>query len=206
MKKYDKRAKSETKEIYLSRQVEIQPCFNHSVLAELTDATTTNLSELEVLIDTTICATSSVVEPTSQFTGGSIDLEGELSNFMQSNDCVALQKVLDSTNDNTNDIPSRIFLRFCTTANLPILKLLAPFVDFNFTDDVNERSALHLLSVIGKMEIIKFICSHEKVDIGLIDVYGRQPIHYASMYGHAECVKFFIEHGSKKCNILSFFI
>jgi SPX domain protein involved in polyphosphate accumulation len=31
LKKWDKRSKSSTKELYLERQVEVQPCFNRAV-------------------------------------------------------------------------------------------------------------------------------------------------------------------------------
>ncbi|KAJ1800362.1 phosphate system positive regulatory protein pho81 [Coemansia sp. RSA 2399] len=47
LKKWDKRSKSSTKELYLARQVEVQPCFNQDVIAELSDAVTKCLSELE---------------------------------------------------------------------------------------------------------------------------------------------------------------
>ncbi|KAJ3280080.1 phosphate system positive regulatory protein pho81, partial [Borealophlyctis nickersoniae] len=50
LKKWDKRAKSSTKELYLSRQIEIQPCFNNDVLAELQDQVTLNLGELEAVL------------------------------------------------------------------------------------------------------------------------------------------------------------
>lgn len=43
----DKRSKSHTKEIYLSHQVDIQPCFNKEVLTELADTAAFNLAELE---------------------------------------------------------------------------------------------------------------------------------------------------------------
>ncbi|KAJ2209802.1 phosphate system positive regulatory protein pho81, partial [Coemansia sp. RSA 520] len=46
LKKWDKRSKSSTKELYLARQVEVQPCFNQDVIAELSDAVTKCLSEL----------------------------------------------------------------------------------------------------------------------------------------------------------------
>ncbi|KAJ3357848.1 phosphate system positive regulatory protein pho81 [Entophlyctis luteolus] len=51
LKKWDKRAKSTTKELYLSRQVEIQPCFNNDVLTEFTDSATTNIAEIEAYIE-----------------------------------------------------------------------------------------------------------------------------------------------------------
>ncbi|KAJ1835551.1 phosphate system positive regulatory protein pho81 [Coemansia sp. RSA 2711] len=51
LKKWDKRSKSSTKELYLARQVEVQPCFNQDVIAELSDAVTKCLSELEHALD-----------------------------------------------------------------------------------------------------------------------------------------------------------
>jgi CDK inhibitor PHO81 len=47
LKKWDKRAKALTKEIYLSRQVEIQPVFNTDVLTSLQDKASQFLQDLE---------------------------------------------------------------------------------------------------------------------------------------------------------------
>lgn len=52
LKKWDKRSKSATKELYLSRQVEVQPCFNREFITELSDAATANVAKLESLADT----------------------------------------------------------------------------------------------------------------------------------------------------------
>ncbi|KAJ1961353.1 phosphate system positive regulatory protein pho81, partial [Dipsacomyces acuminosporus] len=51
LKKWDKRSKSSTKELYLARQVEVQPCFNQDIVAELSDTVTRCLSELENALD-----------------------------------------------------------------------------------------------------------------------------------------------------------
>ncbi|KAJ1734383.1 phosphate system positive regulatory protein pho81 [Coemansia biformis] len=51
LKKWDKRSKSSTKELYLARQVEVQPCFNQDVVAELSDTVTKCLSDLEHVLD-----------------------------------------------------------------------------------------------------------------------------------------------------------
>ncbi|KAJ1931827.1 phosphate system positive regulatory protein pho81, partial [Linderina macrospora] len=53
LKKWDKRSKSSTKELYLARQVEVQPCFNQDVIAELSDTVTQCLSELENALEET---------------------------------------------------------------------------------------------------------------------------------------------------------
>ncbi|KAJ2703723.1 phosphate system positive regulatory protein pho81 [Coemansia sp. IMI 203386] len=51
LKKWDKRSKSSTKELYLARQVDVQPCFNQDVIAEFSDTITKCLSELEHALD-----------------------------------------------------------------------------------------------------------------------------------------------------------
>ncbi|KAJ2706548.1 phosphate system positive regulatory protein pho81, partial [Coemansia spiralis] len=51
LKKWDKRSKSSTKELYLARQVEVQPCFNQDVVAELSDTVTKCLSDMEHALD-----------------------------------------------------------------------------------------------------------------------------------------------------------
>ncbi|KAG0204690.1 phosphate system positive regulatory protein pho81 [Mortierella sp. GBA30] len=47
LKKWDKRSKSSTKELYLSRQVELQPCFNQDAMVELADNAAYHLLGLE---------------------------------------------------------------------------------------------------------------------------------------------------------------
>ncbi|KAI7819118.1 ankyrin repeat-containing domain protein, partial [Kickxella alabastrina] len=51
LKKWDKRSKSSTKELYLARQVDVQPCFNQDVIAEFSDTVTKCLSELEHVLE-----------------------------------------------------------------------------------------------------------------------------------------------------------
>ncbi|KAJ2779702.1 phosphate system positive regulatory protein pho81 [Coemansia interrupta] len=61
LKKWDKRSKSSTKELYLARQVDVQPCFNQDVIAEFSDAVTKCISELEHALEQDVDS----VEPTS---------------------------------------------------------------------------------------------------------------------------------------------
>lgn len=49
LKKWDKRSKSTTKELYLARQVDVQPCFNREVISELSDTAAANVRKLENL-------------------------------------------------------------------------------------------------------------------------------------------------------------
>ncbi|KAJ1725595.1 phosphate system positive regulatory protein pho81 [Coemansia erecta] len=61
LKKWDKRSKSSTKELYLARQVDVQPCFNQDVIAEFSDAVTKCISELEHALEEDVDS----VEPTA---------------------------------------------------------------------------------------------------------------------------------------------
>ncbi|ORX51055.1 ankyrin [Piromyces finnis] len=47
LKKWDKRTKSITKDMYLARQVEIQPCFNRTILNEMSETATHHFNELK---------------------------------------------------------------------------------------------------------------------------------------------------------------
>ncbi|KAJ3164895.1 phosphate system positive regulatory protein pho81 [Geranomyces variabilis] len=79
LKKWDKRSKSSTKELYLSRQIEIQPCFNNDVLAELTDQGTANLAEIEHLLseDDPEASASSSAAAAAAFGSSSASTAGE---------------------------------------------------------------------------------------------------------------------------------
>ncbi|KAI1320269.1 phosphate system positive regulatory protein pho81 [Mortierella claussenii] len=47
LKKWDKRSKSTTKELYLTRQVDLQPCFNQEAMVDLADSAAHHLLSLE---------------------------------------------------------------------------------------------------------------------------------------------------------------
>lgn len=49
LKKWDKRFKSQTKELYLARQVEVQPCFNREFMTEMSDIASASILQLESL-------------------------------------------------------------------------------------------------------------------------------------------------------------
>lgn len=51
LKKWDKRSKQQTKELYLSRAVEVQPVFHRDILARLSDQASSSILELEAWAD-----------------------------------------------------------------------------------------------------------------------------------------------------------
>ncbi|WFD31476.1 phosphate system positive regulatory protein pho81 [Malassezia sp. CBS 17886] len=59
LKKWDKRSKSQTKELYLARQVDAQPCFNRAFIGEMSDIAAASRLQLESLAEGNILPTAS---------------------------------------------------------------------------------------------------------------------------------------------------
>ena len=76
LKKYDKRSKSTTKDAYLARQIEIQPCFNSESLTELTDVAASSVHEIDALIASLeSCANGYVPKAPLQLQDTELDLK-----------------------------------------------------------------------------------------------------------------------------------
>ncbi|KAJ3202676.1 phosphate system positive regulatory protein pho81, partial [Dinochytrium kinnereticum] len=217
--KWDKRAKSSTKELYLSRQIEIQPCFNNDFLAELTDAATTNLAELDALLDGTLplsgsgiidyqsTMSSSVHDPRTFSTtiiaveDPATDLESDLVTLFHDNRIPEIHEFIEKRRQammqDEDDLLSRVFFRICTEASVELLVILlsTKAVDVNLSDDINSRTCLHEAAILGKLDLIKLLTEHG-ASIQATDMYGRTPLHYAAMYGRYECAVFLITSGS----------
>ena len=138
LKKWDKRTKAHTKEIYLSRKIEIQPCFNREVLGELVDLASTHLSSLEKLfID------FEPVEFDFQSLVNVLDHKQHLIDFL-------------SKQSITKEIISRVYLDHCVKTPLECLEILLKTgnVDCNVTNDIGNQSCVHALAIAGKLDAL----------------------------------------------------
>ncbi|KAJ3196624.1 phosphate system positive regulatory protein pho81 [Irineochytrium annulatum] len=207
LKKWDKRAKSSTKELYLSRQVEIQPCFNNDILAELTDAATTNLADVDALLDDALAVGPALSKETSlmknrQSDDASLDFENDVIALFHVNRTADIKEMLEkrrSTHPNSDDsdVVSRVYFRIAAEASVELLQILLDtnVVNCNFADDINSRTCLHESAIAGKLDVLKMSCECG-ANIDAIDMYGRKPLHYAAMYGRDDCARFLISRGS----------
>ncbi|KAI8840518.1 hypothetical protein BC829DRAFT_446957 [Chytridium lagenaria] len=193
LKKWDKRAKSSTKELYLSRQIEIQPCFNNDVLAELTDAATTkpwrNVTNGEPRVATAVA----VEDPAT-------DLENDLVGLFHDNRIPEIHEFLEKRKQSMQDddgLLSRVFSRIAAEASIDLLTILlaTKSVDVNLADDINSRTSLHEASILGKIDLIRLLLE-SGAGIEATDMYGRTPLHYAAMYGRYECTVFLVTSGA----------
>ena len=191
---------SRTKELYLSRAVEVQPCFNRDVISDLSDQATTSLQELgawaegESLRGDIDKSTEYRVTGKPVGTAGD-DTDSQILQSANSGNTVALQDWitrLQSSSD-ARERFTRIFLAGIADAPESALKVLvsSQLVDIQAEDDINERNCLHEAAISGRTSILQLGLEQE-VDVARADVYGRIPLHYACMFGHVQLVQYLV--------------
>ncbi|KAF9110494.1 phosphate system positive regulatory protein pho81, partial [Mortierella sp. AM989] len=107
LKKWDKRSKSTTKELYLARQIDIQPCFNQDAMVELADSAAHHLLDLENIqqgrpssapsspISTKPAQSPQTFVLSSPMQQQMDELESDLINAIITNQSSAVQEILD---------------------------------------------------------------------------------------------------------------
>lgn len=205
LKKWDKTSKSKTKELYLSRAVEVQPFFNPTVISELSDQVTTSLQELGAWADGDHVSFEGQTRPdhivSSQHLLGTD--EGDA-------DTLLLETTLSGNVDSLRDLLSRMraavepktvmdlslmeritrtFLASINEAPQVSLQILVDtgLVDIQSEDDINERNCLHQATIYGNTFVLELGLS-KGVAVNRTDVYGRVPLHYASMHGRLDMI------------------
>ncbi|KAK7229115.1 hypothetical protein V2G26_001285 [Clonostachys chloroleuca] len=215
LKKWDKTSKSKTKELYLSRAVEVQPFFNATVISELSDQATTSLQELGAWSDgiqVDFRASGHVV--TSQnFVGtdeGDADtllldtvLTGNISTLR---DLLTKMRLASDASEGDNSLMERItrtFLAAIHDAPVETLQVLLDtgLVDLHSYDDINERNCLHQAAIYGKEHVLKWGLDANVV-VDRTDVYGRVPLHYASLHGRIGILDALLSVGSNTIDLI----
>ncbi|CAI4218195.1 unnamed protein product [Parascedosporium putredinis] len=201
LKKWDKTSKSKTKELYLSRAVEVQPFFNPVVISELSDQATTSLQELGAWAEGDHVGLEVRHEHvvTSQHIPGTDDgdvdfilLDTTVTGNVESLKDLLVRMKAASDESGSDGIPlgdrvTRTFLAAIHEAPENTLSILleSGLVDIQSEDDINERNCLHQAAIYGKPFVLMYGLS-KGVAADRTDVYGRVPLHYASMHGWLE--------------------
>ncbi|KIY72981.1 hypothetical protein CYLTODRAFT_366787 [Cylindrobasidium torrendii FP15055 ss-10] len=211
LKKFDKRSKSTTKELYLTRQVDVQPVFNRQLISELADTVAACLLDLTDLSSglnfegpgaNDIFTQQLNIERTP-YIGPFRDLEKNLRDAILSADhtaiadCVRYSDALaqgDAGRTNVTRILWSVIIDAPTElADLIIASLTSPF-NFHFVDDINGRNCLHGAVIAGALRLANMSID-QNVGVNDVDVYGRTPLHYAAMHGHTVICKRLLELG-----------
>lgn len=215
LKKWDKRSKSQTKELYIARQVEVQPCFNREFIAELSDTAAANLLALENIADLPPNSInghgtnhvdvdgSSVLSPDKRLDFAAArsqevdllsDLEDNLAAAIKQGRTAAASDMIRVAQQNEDDTSvSRIVWRALLHSSPDSVKAAmdAQLPDFTFVDDINSRTCLHEAALAGNISLVMAAISH-RIDAGQRDIYGRAAISYAAMNGHADVCTFLL--------------
>ncbi|KAK7423915.1 phosphate system positive regulatory protein pho81 [Neonectria punicea] len=209
LKKWDKTSKSKTKELYLSRAVEVQPFFNATVISELSDQATTSLQELGAWSDgIQVNFQSGHVVTTQHFVGtdeGDADtllLDTVITGNLESlRDLLTRMQSATQAADGDSSLMERItrtFLAAISEAPQESLRVLLEtnLVDLHSYDDINERNCLHQAAIYGKQYVLEWgLNATDPVAVDRTDVYGRMPLHYASLHGRLEMLQMLLDAG-----------
>ncbi|GAM82891.1 hypothetical protein ANO11243_008770 [Dothideomycetidae sp. 11243] len=196
-----KEAESRTKELYLSRAVDVQPCFNRDVISDLSDQATTSLLEIAAWSegDSVEFRPANSEQPArGQLNGHTddFDVDSQIQAALVAGNLVTvLEWVQRITDDKAGrDRVSGVFLGTVNQTPISAQKVLLDSgrVNVNFADDINERTCLHELARSGRLESISLILQHG-ADVRATDVYGRVPLHYACMHGHVGAIEALVQ-------------
>ena len=187
---------SRTKELYLSRAVEVQPCFNRDVISDLSDQATTSLQELGAWAEgENTRYESSRLQETSATQSLAIDnndIEAQISQIVRTGNADVLKEWLGRMRHST-DVGEKVTRAFLAAVGEAPEQSLTVFlksgmVDIQAEDEINERNCLHEAAISGRQFALQMGVSNN-IDVSRTDVYGRAPLHYACMYGHVEMVR-----------------
>lgn len=211
LKKWDKRSKSSTKELYLARQVDVQPVFNRQLISELADtvaACLLDLTDLSVGVKYEAPASEEALfghhlsEGFGQH-GLFSDLESSVRKAVADSDRDALRDIVRYSDSLSQSPEGRTHVtRILWKAIIDAPADLADFIlaatstpfDFRFIDDINGRTCLHEAARVGALRLVD-LCLRYGVEREKVDVYGRSALHYAAMDGHAAVCQRLIEEG-----------
>ncbi|KAG2013350.1 ankyrin repeat domain-containing protein 50 [Coprinopsis cinerea AmutBmut pab1-1] len=201
LKKFDKRSTSTTKELYLARQVDVQPVFNRQLISELANTVATCLLDITDLSsglnfegpNANDIFTQRILTERTSTSGPFGELE---SNFHKAiaagdaeaiKDCVHYSEMLSQQSDSNGNI-TRILWNIIIEAppdfaDLILASLSSPF-DYLFVDDIHGRTCLHEAAIAGAERLVD-LCLQNGVPVDKADLYGRTALHYAAIHGHA---------------------
>lgn len=170
LKKWDKTSKSKTKELYLSRAVEVQPFFNATVISELSDQATTSLQELGAWSEGDHVSFERAPEHvvssqhllgTDEGDADTLLLEAVTSGNLESLKDLLLRLKTGADPNGTRDVAlmeriTRTFLAAINEAPHDSLQLLLDtgLVDVQSEDDINERNCLHQSTIYGNSFVL----------------------------------------------------
>lgn len=187
--------KSKTKELYLSRAVEIQPCFNREIISDLSDQATTSLLDLgawaegEKMQYSASSFDQSIDNRRTEI--GDVEIDSQVLRAICSGNENEVEGWLArlGTSPIDKERVTRAFASAVDEAPEAMLRALlaTKMVDLSYVDDITERNCLHNAAISGRIDLLKIGLS-SGVDVKASDIYGRTPLHYVCIFGRVEMI------------------
>ncbi|KAG9127853.1 hypothetical protein FRC07_008299 [Ceratobasidium sp. 392] len=214
LKKWDKRSKSRTKELYLARQVEVQPVFNRELIAELSDTVAaclldlTNVATEDIPVQASfgsgdITLTQHLALSRAAHSSTTVDLEGNLNKAITTPEVseshilqlLSLAREAATQSDRSHIV--RILWKAAIEAprNVADVIVASPAFDIETIDDISGRTFLHEAAISGRLWLVQLALSRGVVPAKL-DVYARSALHYAALKGHSDVCHALLDAGS----------
>ncbi|OJT10196.1 Ankyrin repeat protein nuc-2 [Trametes pubescens] len=212
LKKWDKRSRSTTKELYLARQVEVQPVFNRQLISELADtvaACLLDITDLSVGLGNELTVAEDVILSHQLNIDRSVqmtpfyDLESNLRKAVADTDASTIRDLVrysdslaqsrEARNHVTRILWKAVLDAPQELADLILASTTSPF-DYTFVDDINGRTCLHEAAIAGLLRLVD-LCLAGGVPKDKTDAYGRSALHYAAMHAHGDVCQRLIQVG-----------
>jgi CDK inhibitor PHO81 len=195
LKKWDKASKSDTKVVFLSRAVEVQPCFNRDVISDLSDQATTNLLDFAAWAEgerIQFITTDAEDFRNRSMTQEDVEWDSQIHQAIIAGNVAVVQewsKRIAAVPDAKLRI-TRIFLATIDEAPEVSLEVLLStgMVDLQEVDEINHRNILHRAAITGRLYLLR-VGLEGQVDVKAVDIYGRIPLHYACMHGSVDMIQ-----------------
>lgn len=217
LKKWDKRSKSKTKELYLTTTVNVQPIFHKNQIVELGDLVANNLIQLEALnngeknfmiYEESLNSSPSSGDATisDQLYTDFYEITLQNANLPPNEQLQKLNEwysqIMQKLNISTKKFTfSKIFMLLSSNLQIPtesIMKFFEffnEFIDLTFIDDINGRTCLIETSTClhDREEVFK-ICLNSNIDPLIKDFNGRTCLHYLSENGRNDLILLLLNH------------
>lgn len=210
LKKWDKRSKSHTKELYLSRAVEVQPVFHREELAHFSDLAASSMMDLEswsegdsTMYEASNTKSEDVKSKPHLVSRKKDDLFHEFVRTASEGDPVEIKKCIErlQNTDDAGERITRIFLLAISSEasdNSLIALWETKCVDIHSVDDISGKNCLHRAAATdnhGRVRIVQ-LALEEKVDVNQADVYGKVPLHYACLHNRRDLIFTLLKAGA----------
>ena len=182
--------------MFLSRAVEVQPCFNREVITHLSDQALTNLLDLGAWAegDKTQYSVASISDnvPDQPFGQDDIDLESRIIRAAASGYEDQIREWLSRLSDTaaTRAYVTRVLLGVADEAPNVILDALidSGLTDLRHQHDINGRNCLHSAAISGNILLLRKGIAGGSDIVGK-DIYGRMALHYGCIDGNVDIIE-----------------